>query len=378
MKYSCPECLCPTTHLLEFNYNDICFKCSDHKLKETVDWSVEKEELHSLINKYKKNKRDYDCIVPVLGDANDYYTLLKVLDLGLSPLIICVNDYYKNDIGWHNLHQLTSYFDVDSLLFNPDIHTYKDLVRTSLRKYNNILLPFLQLQKFFPIHIAYQRNIPLIIRGERKVVEDFNRNPLVNNNELLDVDTLIGSGAQVNPLHLNFYKNEINLKTENRSVKEIYLSDFLPWDPLSQNKNVVNYGFQPEANTSSFDTYDNAGSSVYYGLHDLLRLKKVGYRKIQEHAAREIRQRRITREQALKLINHFSKSPVTIKPFFDWLGVTSSGYEWFKLHQLNGYNHLVNDGFHLYENIPYPDNLKHMIQQGQHKKKDHVTFGKGL
>ena len=106
-----------------------------------------------------------------MGDAEDFFVLQKVLKLGLNPLLVSVNDYFKNDIGWHNLHQLITYFDVDSMVYNPDISVYKDLVRTSLRKLDHILLPFLTLHTSFPVHIAKQRKIPLIVWGQNQSVE---------------------------------------------------------------------------------------------------------------------------------------------------------------------------------------------------------------
>ena len=71
----------------------------------------------------------------------------------------------------YNLHNLITHFDVDSFVFNPNINVYKDLVRTSLRKFDHILLPFLSLHTSFPVHVAKERKIPLIIWGQNQAVE---------------------------------------------------------------------------------------------------------------------------------------------------------------------------------------------------------------
>ena len=65
-----------------------------------------------------------------------------------------VNDYFLNDIGWHNLHNLITYFDLDSFIYTPNESIYKELVRTSLRRYMNILLPSHLLFTSFPVHVA--------------------------------------------------------------------------------------------------------------------------------------------------------------------------------------------------------------------------------
>ena len=132
------------------------------------------------------------------------------MELGLVPLVVCVNDYFKNDIGWHNLHQLITYFDVDSFVFNPDIFTYKELIKTSLQKYNHILLPFLQLHTAFPTNIAYERKIPLVIWGQNQSVEQVGKFSHLDAIQMsrwsrrehdlfkTEIDELMGNGAQIN------------------------------------------------------------------------------------------------------------------------------------------------------------------------------------
>lgn len=389
MQQKCPKCHYPKTHPFGLViHSDECSGCVTHQEKDVIDWSLKQEKLESELKKFRKNKRKYDCVVPVVGDAEDYYTLKKVIDLGLAPLVVSVNDYFRNDVGWHNLHQLITYFDVDSFTFNPDIRVYKDLVRTSLRKYDHILLPFLQLHTSFPVHIAYERKIPLVIWGQNQAVEQvgkFSHHDAAQMSKWsrrqhdlfeTEIDTLIGNGAQVDLRYLNYYQYPSISMLSKRNVKGLYLSNYFRWDPLAQNKSVVDYGFKPQENNSSFDPYERAGSSVYYGLHDLLKLKRVGYRKIADHVAREIRHGRLTSDEGAELNKFYMNRKVDIKPFFDWLGVTKSGYDWFKLHRLEGLEHLFGDGHE--ESICLPEKLRGYIEKGQSVNSLFVTFGKGV
>ncbi|MEP2539251.1 MAG: LPS biosynthesis protein, partial [Kangiellaceae bacterium] len=358
--------------------------------KDAIDWENKRIELESLLRRYKKQNKKYDCVVPVIGDAEDFYTLSKVLELCLSPLVVCVNDYFKNDIGWHNLHQLITHFDVDSFVFNPDIRVYKDLVRTSLRKFDNILLPFLQLHTAFPVHVAYERNIPLIIWGQNQAVEQVGKFSHYDAVEMsrwsrrqhdlfeIECDDLIGNGAQVDLRHLNYYQYPKLPELERRGVKGIYLSNYFRWDPLAQNQSVVDFGFKPERNSSSFDVYERAGSSVYYHLHDLLKLKRVGYRKIDDHVAREIRHGRLKSEEGIRIGNLYRSSKVNIKPFFDWLNVTNSGYDWFCKHRLSTLEcYLSEEQSDLIE-VDLPNELNERLSPSTEALDHHVLFGKGL
>tara|TARA_R110001583_G_scaffold169781_2_gene322991 strand:- start:7780 stop:8949 length:1170 start_codon:yes stop_codon:yes gene_type:complete len=389
MLQKCSKCHYPINHPFGLVINESgCSGCYTHKEKYSIDWMGKKNELDCIVKKYKNKKNKYDCVVPIQGDAEDYFTISKVLELGLSPLVVCVNDYFKNDIGWHNLHQLITYFDVDSFIYNPDIRVYKDLIRTSLRKYDHVLLPFLQLHTSFPVHIAYERKIPLIIWGQNQAVEQvgkFSHNDTVEmsrwsrrQHDLFntEVDTLIGSGAQVDIRNLNYYQYPNIKKLSANGVVGIYLSNYMPWDPLAQNNSSIEFGFKPEMNHASFDIYERAGSSIYYNLHDLLKYKRIGYRKISDHVAREIRHGRIGSDEGDEIVKYYSNSRVDIKPFFDWLGVSESGYDWFKLHKLKGLDHLIGES----ENteIILPDSLRNLISDSSVANEKYITFGKGI
>lgn len=386
----CPKCHYPKSHPfgLIIDENE-CSGCFTHKEKNNINWALKHSELELIVKNTKKVKRKYDCVVPVVGDAEDFYTVSKVLELGLSPLVVCVNDYFKNNIGWHNFHQLITHFDVDSFTFNPDMRVYKDLVRTSLRKHEHILLPFLQLHTSFPVHVAYERKIPLIVWGQNQAVEQvgkFSHNDQVemsrwNRREHdlfnIEVDTLIGNGAQVDLRSLNYYQYPNITDLSRRAVKGIYLSNYMRWDPLAQNRDMEKYGFQAESNNSSFDIYERAGSSVYYQLHDLLKYKRVGYRKISDHVAREIRHGRILTEQGAEIIESYTNAKVVIKPFFDWLGVTKSGYEWFKMHRLSEVSHLIRTEPEPFR-IHLPKAVDELLVESNSAKELHLIFGKGL
>ena len=132
VKY-CKKCLYPSTKPDLWFKDGVCGACHAYDERKSYDWTTGSEVFKKFIQNNKKNP-NYDCIIPVIGDAEDFFVVSRILELGLRPLIVCVNDYFKNDIGWHNIHQLITFFDLDSFVYNPNIHVYKELVKTSLRK----------------------------------------------------------------------------------------------------------------------------------------------------------------------------------------------------------------------------------------------------
>lgn len=347
----CKACLYTTDHPFGLTLIDgLCSGCITHKEKYSIDWDGKYQELKNIANWAKDRSKTYDCVVPVVGDAEDYYVVSKVLELDLNPLIVSVNSYFLNDIGWSNLQNLITHFDLDSWIYNPEIHTYKELIRTSLRKFNHMYLPWLQLHTSFPVHVAKEKKIPLVVWGANQAVEQVGKFSHHDKAEMSswsrvehdlfgnDITTLMGNGAQVNERKLNYYHYP-SVTSLGRDVKGIYLSNYMRWDPLKQNHSTLAFGFKPELNSYTFDPYERAGSSVYYGIHDLLKYERHGYRKINDHISREVRHGRIAKNSLD--IDEIVGRKVYVREFFDWINVSSTGYLWFINNRLYASSKLV-------------------------------------
>lgn len=385
----CKACLYTTDHPFGLTLIDgLCSGCVTHKEKYSIDWEGKYRELKNIANWAKDRSKTYDCVIPVVGDAEDYYVVSKVLELDLNPLIVSVNSYFLNDIGWSNLQNLITHFDLDSWIYNPEIHTYKELIRTSLRKYNHMYLPWLQLHTSFPVHVAKEKKIPLVVWGANQAVEQVGKFSHHDKAEMSswsrvehdlfgnDIETLMGNGAQVNERKVNYYHYPA-VSSLGRDVKGIYLSNYLLWDPLKQNHSTLVYGFKPELNSYTFDPYERAGSSVYYGIHDILKMDRVGYRKIMDHVCREIRHNRISKSEGENLIGSYN-SQVDITQFFNWLGVSNSGLEWFKTHKMQKISSLISDQKSVYNRVVLPAKLDALIGSSEKPKSQFLKFHKGL
>lgn len=390
MEFECSNCLYKSNHPFGLGRkNKICSGCITHREKLSLKENRADEYLYEILKSAKKNKKiTYHCVIPVIGDAEDYYTVTKILKEGLNPLIVSVNSYFMNDIGWHNLQNLITHFDLDSIIFNPDIFVYKELVRTSLRKFDHVLWPFLSLHTSFPVHVAMQRKIPLVIWGQNQSIEQVGKCSHYDRIEMnnwsrhehdlfgVSVQKMIGNGAQLDTRSLNYYHYPSTKLLSDRKIKGIYLSNYMNWDPLYQNQKALSQGFIPEHNISSFDPYERAGSSVYYRFHDLLKFKRVGYRKIRDHLSREIRHKRISRKNAVKMEKEYSSNRVNLERFFQWLEVTKSGFDWFVKHRLHEIKHLVGED----SIVTAPDLslFSGLIQPGEKAKEHFLMYSKQL
>ncbi len=353
----CIQCLDDIKHPMGqvMDETGLCTGCLTHKEKDVIDWDEKWRDLEKKCsNILKKNKtRCYDCIIPLNADAEDYYVVETVLKLNLKPLLVYVNNYFGTDLSWHNLHNLETHFDLDLITFNPNIVDYKEAVRTSLRKFNSVYWPYQAIKTAYPVRLALEMKIPLIVWGGLQATEQtgkFSHHDMVEmsgwgrvQHDLFCVDEedFFGTGAQISDR--NQYHYIYPPIKQAKKVTGIYLSNYMRWDPWKQNKDMLKYGFSPENSIYTFDQFERAGSSVFYTIHDVLRFEKHGYRKVRDQLSREIRHKRITRLDADMLYKNLSVKKVDIVPFFKWLGATKTGIKLFTSKRYKNAQHLLGE-----------------------------------
>ena len=385
----CIQCLDDIRHPMGQIIDDsgLCTGCLTHKEKDYIDWNEKWTQLEDKCqNIIKNSKAQYDCIVPLNADAEDYYIIENVLKLNLRPLLVYVNNYFGTDLSWRNLHNLETHFDLDLITFNPNISEYKEAVRTSLRKFNSIYWPYQAIKTAYPVRLALEIKIPLIIWGGLQATEQtgkFSHYDMVEmtgwsriQHDLFCVDEkdFFGSGAQISDR--NQYHYTYPLINQAKRVTGVYLSNYIRWDPWMQNQSTVKYGFKPENSIYTYDQYERAGSSVFYQIHDILRYKKYGYIKVRDHLSREIRHGRIIKSNAINLYNYYLNKDVDIESFFKWLGVTQSGYKLFCNTRLNFSMDKFNDDISL---TKVEDEFSSsFFEKGVSSSKKFITYYKGI
>jgi hypothetical protein len=112
-------------------------------------------------------------------------------------------------------------------------------------------------------------------------------------------------------------------------VKGIYLGNYVRWDPKVQHEEMAKlFGFQGARFNRTFDTYDHVDCYNYMDLHDHIKLLKHGYSKVTDHACREIRYGRLSKDNAKKIVINYQNKPLTqLEKFLEWLGVNQRALE---------------------------------------------------
>jgi len=335
----CKRCLYSTAHPLGLTLDDqgICSGCRIHEEKDNLDWAERWKLLKSIVEPYRnKSGNNYDCIVPVTGANDSYYIVHLVKNrLKLNPLLVSYNKYFNTELGIRNLANLRIRFNCDILYQNVNPVSVKKIVRTTMVGLGSIYWPNLAGQTVFPVQTAVRLKIPLIIWGAHQGLEQvgmFSHEHEVEmtrryrkDHDLMghEADDLLSVFNALREEDVWQYRYPDDHDLNSVGVRGIYLGNYVRWDPKAQHDEMIgDFGYRTAKFSRTFDMYDYVDCYNYMNLHDLTKLYKHGYSKVTDHACREIRHGRLSRNRAIELVKEYeNKSADYINLFCDWLKI---------------------------------------------------------
>lgn len=326
MKYIryCKKCIMPETKPdLYIDKEGICSACNNYIGRVDIDWIERKKELVKILDRYRnKNGTNYDCLIPVSGGKDSHFQTITMLELGMNPLCVTGTTDMLTDIGRQNIENLKKLgVDYIEISVNPVIR--RKINRLSLTKIGDISWPEHIAIFTFPIHIAVNFNIPLIIWGENSQNEYGGPAAAAINNVLnrrwleefggllgLRVSDLIGQEG-IDKKNLILYSYPSDMELSQVGVTGLFLGHFVPWDGyhnalIAQANGFQTYHKTVEGSLVNYENLDNAQT----GIHDYFKFLKYGFGRATDLACLHIRRNRLTRHEALKLVAmHDGKFP---------------------------------------------------------------------
>ena len=341
----CARCFYSTTHPLGLTIDEqgICSGCRIHEEKDNLDWGVRWEKLKALVEPYRRDSgSNYDCIIPISGSQDSHFIVYVVKErLGLNPLLVSYNKYFNTPLGIRNLANLRIKFNCDIVYQNINPISVKKITRSTLRRFGSVYWPILAGHTVFPVQTAVRYKVPLIIWGAHQGLEQvgmFSHEHEVEmtrryrkDHDLMgyEADDLLSTFDMLKEEDIWQYRYPDDKDINELGVRGIYLGNYVRWDPKAQHeKMITEYDYKTSTFDRTFDCYDYVDCFNYMDLHDLLKLYKHGYSKVTDHASREVRYGRLSREQGMKLIRKYEQLPVQYDQLFcKWLGVTPLGLQ---------------------------------------------------
>ena len=154
-----------------FDKNGVCTACNYFEYKAKINWKERENELLKLLEKYRSNDSNYDCVVPSSGGKDSAYVAHELkTKYGMNPLSVTWSPLKYTNIGLKNLNAYNdSGFDVVMGMPRGDIK--KKMCREALIEMGDPFQGFIYGQVLFPVTIALNYGIRLIFRGENAEAE---------------------------------------------------------------------------------------------------------------------------------------------------------------------------------------------------------------
>ncbi len=313
-----------------------------HEEKDRLDWGERAARLRTILDGYRnRSGNNYDCVVPVSG-ARDSYFIVHTLKhvYGMNPLLVTYNKHYNTDVGIRNLANLRICFDSDIITLTVSPETVKKITRATLRRLGSIYWHCLAGQTVFPVQIAVKFKIPLIVWGAHQGIEQVGMFNHLDEVEMtrkyrkehdlmgLEAEDLIGEFDGISETDIVEYRYPDNREIERVGVRGIYLNNYIRWDSRTQHERMIrDFGYETARQGGTFDTYHDVDCWNYSDIHDFIKYLKYGYGTVTDHACREIRLRRMTRDEGICLARAYSlRTPESLDLFLEWLGITRNAF----------------------------------------------------
>ena len=346
MKY-CTRCVYPANHPLRitFDAQGVCSGCRIHEEKDTLDWKSRFARLKKLTAGYKnRSGRNYDCVVPVSGARDSYFIVHTVIkELGLRPLLVTYNKHYNTERGIRNLASLRTLFGLDLITMTVSPETVKNVTRASMRKMGSMYWHCIAGQTVFPVQAAVRFKIPLIIWGAHQGLDQVGMFSHTDEVEMTrkyrkehdlmgyEAEDLIDDTMGISEEDVASFIYPHDKEIEKVGVRGIYLNNYIRWDSKVQHEQMIDpYGYESAQQMRTFDTYNDVDCFHYSDIHDSIKFSKWGYGKVSDHVCREIRLKRLTREEGIDLVARYSTvQSQTLPLFLKWIGMTENGFNYF-------------------------------------------------
>ncbi len=318
-----------------FDQQGVCMGCRVHEEKDNLDWSERFKLLEKIVhvNSKRMGGKGFDCIIPVTGAGDSHFIVHTVKNvLGMNPLLVHYNSHYNTRVGIRNLANLRTVFDCDMVTSTLSPQLLKRITRHTMRKFGSMYWHVLAGNLTFPVQVAVRFRIPLIIWGVHHWSEQTGMYSHLDEVEMTErcrkehallgyaAEDLVDPSSGITRHDVQPFAYPDDTALEAIGVRGIYLSNFIRWDAKTQHEKMIDlYGYETAEQQRTFNTYEDVNCFHSSGIHDYIKYTKYGYGRVTDHASREIRLKRMSREQGIQQVSKYAaKKPNDLPVFLKW------------------------------------------------------------
>ena len=308
---------------MNFDSEGVCDACRHSEQKDKIDWDEREKELVALLDKYRRNDGQYDCLVPGSGGKDSAFQahVLKY-KYGMNPLTVTWPPILYTDYGYKNFMNWINVGGFDNISYNQNGVTQKLLTRLSIENLLHPFQTFILGQKNLAPKLAAKFGIPLVFYGENEAEYG---NPIADNTSSLrdksywaakNYEDMYLAGVSVKELQDNYNVPLSDLMTylpatesdmEGKEINVHYLGYYLKWTPQEVYYYAVeNTGFKarPFRTQGTYSKYSGIDDKID-DLHFYTTFVKFGIGRTSYDASQEIRNSHLTREEGVALVKKF-------------------------------------------------------------------------
>ncbi|MBU0540816.1 MAG: N-acetyl sugar amidotransferase [Gammaproteobacteria bacterium] len=330
-----------------FDDDGVCDACRYQEIKAVeIDWERRENALLETLSKYRRNDGGYDVIVPGSGGKDSAYTshILKY-KYGMNPLTVTWAPHKYTDIGWKNFENWIHVGGLDNILFTPNGRLHRYLTRQAFLNLLHPFQPFIVGQRIIGPLMAAKFGVKLVMYGENQA--EYGNDPNENYKPTMDrkffsigdpQDMVLG-GKSVRDIMaeteftLNDFAPYIPPSAdflEQRGVEVHYLGYYLKWDPQECYYYAAEHtGFQAntERTEGTYSKYSSIDDRIDM-FHYFTTLAKFGIGRATYDAAQEVRNGKITREEAVHLVKRYDQEfpRKYFKDFLEYISLTEDEF----------------------------------------------------
>lgn len=339
----CSKCFLPETHeTLIIGEDGVCNICKAQGDKGNINWEERLKDLDEMISKYK-GKGNYDCIVPFSGGKDSTWTLLylKKRYPDLKPLVVRFNHGFLRSNLRRNSEKTFRKLGVDVHEFTPNWNVVKRLMLQSFIEKGDFCWHCHTGIFSYPMKVAIKENTPLIIWGEPSSeytayysydeLEEVNEerfNRYINLGITAD-DMAIRLMGKVDDRDLEPFRYPMLKDLMKIEYRSICLGTYIPWDVKRQVtaiKEELDWQGDLVENVPEGYNYEKIECWMQ-GVRDYIKFIKRGYTRPTHLAAIDLRNGRITKEEAQEMIERYEgKKPASLALFLEYTGLSEEEF----------------------------------------------------
>jgi N-acetyl sugar amidotransferase len=338
----CKQCVLPDTRPnLRLDAEGVCNACRSHATKRDIDWSARAAQLEDVVRLAREHAgpRNYDCLIPVSGGKDSTWQTIRCLELGLRPLAITWKTPARTDIGRRNLENLVS-LGVDHIDYQISPKVEARFMVKALERFGSTAIPMHLALFNIPLTIAARLNISLVVYGENSAFE-YGAADEAHTGFRLDSTWLRTYGvthgttaedwvdADLTSKDLVAYFGPTAQELDRANVRAVFLGYYMQWDPEESRRVAHAHGFRADTGKPRTGYYDYADiDDEFISLHHWLKWYKFGFTRLFDNLSLEIRNGRMTRDEALRIIRQQGEQrPVSdIEAFCRFAGISQERY----------------------------------------------------